>query len=457
MDTKAKIITISSGKGGVGKTCSSVNLSILLAQQGYKVCLFDADANLANVNIMLKLAPEYTLEHVLSAQKSLRDITLHKAGIDIIPGASGITNFVTLSPVQQKRLLATMKSLKSQYDYLVIDNPAGISENVLSFIKFSDHAVIIITPEPTSLTDAFALIRVMQRRGNVKPVQVIVNNASNKEHAGRIYRRFQAAVSKHIGSELNYLGCVLTDEKMSASVILQNPVVQQYPASVSARNYTDLSIKLASLSNVASPKPIQQSLAKPAKREASTLSTKSPDFSTQAELHTIKPVTANGLSLEVLASELINAIDNKNQSEQSLRARIKEINRAYLQRFGEYAFDLQDLLHDAMKPAEMSEMTLRNVLMTLKSYYQDQYGVTSSTSEALEPANVVNTRLTQESIDHLIMLLQQESIQNMQQQLDDKPPVSNPRSPQLVPPIEKASLVQHELLDSIRYAALVDK
>ncbi|MDH5395762.1 MAG: AAA family ATPase, partial [Gammaproteobacteria bacterium] len=83
MDTKAKIITISSGKGGVGKTCSSVNLSILLAQQGYKVCLFDADANLANVNIMLKLAPEYTLEHVLSAQKSLRDITLHKAGIDI--------------------------------------------------------------------------------------------------------------------------------------------------------------------------------------------------------------------------------------------------------------------------------------------------------------------------------------------------------------------------------------
>ena len=139
LDTKAKIITISSGKGGVGKTCASVNLSILLAQQGYKVCLFDADANLANINIMLKLIPEFTLEHVLSGEKSLNDITLHKAGLHVIPGASGISSFVSLAVKQQQRLIQSLQEMKNKYDYLIIDNPAGISENVLSYIKLSNH------------------------------------------------------------------------------------------------------------------------------------------------------------------------------------------------------------------------------------------------------------------------------------------------------------------------------
>ena len=174
MDTKAKIITISSGKGGVGKTCTSVNLAILLAHKGYKVCLFDADANLANVNIMLKLVPQFTLHHVISGQKTLNDVTLHKAGIHIIPGASGLTDFISLTADQQQRLLNTMRDLKSKYDYLIIDNPAGINENVLSYIKFSDYGIIVISPEPTSLTDAFALIRVLQKRGNKKLLNVIV-------------------------------------------------------------------------------------------------------------------------------------------------------------------------------------------------------------------------------------------------------------------------------------------
>ena len=225
LDTKAKIITFSSGKGGVGKTCTAVNLSILLAQQGFKVCLFDADANLANVNIMLKLAPESTLEQVISGKKSLNDIILHKAGINVIPGASGLSDFISLAPAQQKRLQATMLELKSNYDYLLIDNSAGITENVLSYIKFSDSGIIVITAEPTSLTDAFALVRVLQKRGNTKKLNVIVNNVSSKSYALKIYQRFAAAVKKHIGCDLNYLGGIVSDELIPQSICDQNPIV----------------------------------------------------------------------------------------------------------------------------------------------------------------------------------------------------------------------------------------
>ena len=444
LDTKAKTITISSGKGGVGKTCTSVNLAILLAQQGNKVCLFDADANLANVNIMLKLAPEFTLHSVISGQKSLNDITLRKADIDIIPGASGLTDFISLTTEQQQRLQKIMRELKSKYDYLLIDNPAGINENVLSYINFSDHGIIVISPEPTSLTDAFALVRVLQKRGNKKILNVIVNNAPHDEYAYLVYKRFSAAVEKHIGCQLNYLGCVVSDEKIATSVSLQNPVVVQFPTAPSVRNYHKLSIELASLQNQKLTEIPKQAVEKKPQQ---------PDFSTTAssldKINKVKQSSTDSISDEKLTTEFINRIKNEKNGQKAIKEMVLQINSAYLKQFGDYAIDIPQLLHDALKMDRISKSTLQNLIATLLGLYQDQYEIPFEGYSSPKAANQKEGNLKQETAELLINLLQQENTLSKNETLQS--------SPKLVPPIKLNREINKDLLDSIRYASMVDK
>ena len=463
LDTKAKIITFSSGKGGVGKTCTAVNLSILLAQQGFKVCLFDADANLANVNIMLKLAPESTLEQVISGKKSLNDIILHKAGINVIPGASGLSDFISLAPAQQKRLQATMLELKSNYDYLLIDNSAGITENVLSYIKFSDSGIIVITAEPTSLTDAFALVRVLQKRGNTKKLNVIVNNVSSKSYALKIYQRFAAAVKKHIGCDLNYLGGIVSDELIPQSICDQNPIVLQHPAAPAALNLKDLSRELVSLqkqqqrtdsaktSNKVETQFQQPDFSKPAETKNTRLENREP---------VVKPAQNPPLSNAELKAELLQRINNEAYESIELKDIVESINNAYLTRFGDYAVNLSGIIADAVNMDRISESTMKHLILTLQGLYQDQYGST------LEVANIVPEIIpdepkpepvqnipSQESVDRLIHL--------MQQVLDLKSnthvATDNHHEPKLVTSASKSpvELTVQELADSIRYASLV--
>ena len=448
LDTKAKIITISSGKGGVGKTCASVNLSILLAQQGYKVCLFDADANLANVNIMLKLIPEFTLEHVLSGEKSLNDITLHKAGLHIIPGASGITSFVSLAVKQQQRLIQSLQEMKNKYDYLIIDNPAGISENVLSYIKLSNYGIIVITPEPTSLTDAFALIRVLQKRGNKKTFNVIVNNVNNKIYGYGIFKRFLTAVKNFIGCEVNFLGSVISDELVSSSVCLQNPVVLQYPTSHSTRNFNEISRKLISLAE-------QHPIEKPISKTQKIIPKQQPNFSTNAATLNknlnVKQAESSILSPEKLKAEFIQKIKDKKIDKSILKEALQEINNAYTERFGDYVTDFPQIIHDAIKMEHISKNTLKHLTMTLHSLYQDQYNEPIEVQESSTKSKQNN--LAQETAEKLIRLLEQENSLSLQQ---DNVPLKLKR-PKLVPSSEKPRNIKHELLDSIRYASMVDK
>lgn len=463
MDRTAKIITISSGKGGVGKTCTSVNLSILLAQQGFRVCLFDADANLANVNIMLKFTPEYTLEHVISGQKPLKDIILHKAGIDVIPGASGLSDFVSLAPRQQQRLQATMRQLKTNYDFLIIDNPAGISENVLSYIKFSDFSIVIITPEPTSLTDAFALIRVCQRRKIHKPINVIVNHVYDKTFADKIFHRFSAAVLKHIGQHVSYLGWVIDDQQIAKAVCLQNPVVLQYPTSPSVQYFTEISQQLLTLQKTNSINN------KPQLTTANTKQNQSPDFSAIPEsinnkIEVQKPVEikqpAKELSAEELASGLQKLIEDKNNNKEQIKNIMQQLNNTYSKRFGDYAVDLSQVLRDAITKDHISQNTLQHLVMTLHGLHQDYYGVPINIEPAHSEPEPNEVALNQESVDLLINLLR-ENIQL-------KPALSNMHT--LVPADnERPKLVTTDdsekekqdidqgLIDSIRYAAMLDK
>lgn len=220
-----KVLAVTGGKGGVGKTSVSVNIAIALARGGYRVCLFDADTSLANVNIMMGIQPEYTLEHLFTGEKSIQDIvTTGPEGVQVVPGASGYTQCVDLNSEQQQRLVNSLRALEPHYDYMIVDTAAGIGASVLHFVAASQIAMVVVTPEPTSLTDAFSLLKVLKRRGYKRRVQVVVNMSPSASRAEQVYRRFRGAVQKYLRLDTEYLGSIWRDESMHTAVALQSPV-----------------------------------------------------------------------------------------------------------------------------------------------------------------------------------------------------------------------------------------
>jgi MinD-like ATPase involved in chromosome partitioning or flagellar assembly len=240
-----RVFAITGGKGGVGKTSLSINLSIALSRNGSKVCLFDADTGLANINIMLGLHPAYTLEHLFTGEKSIQDIVIEgPEGIHIVPGASGFAQCVELDVGQQQRLVTSIQAIEPHYDYMVVDTAAGISPTVLHFIAASQVAVIVVTPEPTSLTDAFSLVKVLKRRGYRRKVQVIVNMSANSSQAEKVFRRFSNALDKYLSLKAEYLGSVWMDESMRSAVSLQRPVALFPRNDPSARSFYRLADRI---------------------------------------------------------------------------------------------------------------------------------------------------------------------------------------------------------------------
>tara|TARA_R110001592_G_scaffold324870_3_gene604629 strand:- start:20285 stop:21835 length:1551 start_codon:yes stop_codon:yes gene_type:complete len=220
-----RVIAVTGGKGGVGKTSIAINLAIALSRTGSKVCLFDGDTGLANTNVMLGLYPAFTLEHLFTGERSIQEIVINgPEGIQIVPGASGVAQCVELDVGQQQRLVTSIRAIEKHYDYLLVDTAAGIGPTVLHFIAASQLALIVITPEPTSLTDAFSLLKVLKRRGYRRKVQVVVNMAANPSQSKKAYSRFSQAVFKYLNLHTEYLGSVWMDESMRNAVVTQKPV-----------------------------------------------------------------------------------------------------------------------------------------------------------------------------------------------------------------------------------------
>ena len=452
VNNKAKIITVSSGNSGVGKTCTAVNLSVLLAQRDYKVCLFDADAKLENVNIMLNLLPDFTLQDVLSGEKSVNDITLKTNGFDVIPGATGLTNFISLSKEQQVRLQNTMWQLSSEYDYLIIDNTAGISDSVRYYNKISNHTIIVITPDPASLSAAFSLIRILQKRGNQKKYQIMVNNVSDEGYARRIFKRFFTPIEEHIGCQINYLGCVMSDDMIPTSICIQNPVTLEYPASPSAFSYSQLTRRLISIPEQNTENKNYSNEQKIPDKQPSVLSSNTATLDHDKK-HIVDQATTQPISTEQLKNKMISDINDEQLEHQNLKEMVLDINSAYTKRFGHYAIDLPNVIHDALKMDHLSEQTLRNLLMTLHSIYQDQYVKKPMAENSESASNSPASNLTQETINLLIKLLQQENLSNMQAELQQN---SNQKTSQLTHDTDNASPKLNDLLETIRYASMVD-
>ncbi|HEC16204.1 MAG TPA: MinD/ParA family protein [Sedimenticola sp.] len=244
-NTRARVIAITSGKGGVGKTNIAANLGIALTSRGRRVCVFDADTNLANIDILLGLTPAFTLEHLLDGAKAIEDILLDgPAGLHIVPAASGIAEFIDLGRDQQERLLAALKKLESDFDYLLIDTAAGISESVLGFLQAAPYTILAITPEPTSLTDSFSLIKVLKRLRFDHPIFVIVNMASSQDSASGTFKRFRDAVAKYLQIKVHYLGCILSDADLGNAVLRQKAVLLESPAGQASRCIQTISERL---------------------------------------------------------------------------------------------------------------------------------------------------------------------------------------------------------------------
>ena len=454
VNTKAKIISISSGNSGVGKTCTAVNLAVQLAQKGYKVCLFDADAKLENINIMLNLLPDFTLQDVLSGEKTLDNITLHAAGLNVIPGATGLTSFISLTKEQQLHLQKSMLELQAAYDYLIIDNTAGISDSVRYYTKISNYVVIVITPDPSSLSAAFSLIRVLQKRGNQKKYLIMVNNVSDEAYARKIFKRFFTPIEKHIGCQINYFGCVMSDEMLPASICLQNPVVLEYPDSPAAFSYSQLARRLISVFEQLAENKHHRSEEKSSPKQQSDFSTKTTTLDNNK-----KQITEQAAlnQTEQLKEKVISNINDEQLENQKLKEMVLEINSAYAKRFNHYAVDLPHVIHDALKMDHLSEQTLRNLLMTLYSFYQDQYGQKSAAENTISTTNSATSNLTQETVNLLIKLLQQETLSNLQTGLQQSNIPVEEETPQLVHSPEKTAPKLHDFLESIRYASMVDK
>ena len=240
-----RTITVTSGKGGVGKTSISVNLAMHIATLGYRTCLFDADLGLANVNILLGLYPEYNLEDVILSHRNLKDVTIRNhEGIDIIPGSSGVERIANLQPDQLEHLLQSFSEL-DEYDFLLFDTSAGVSRNVLSFCLASSEVIVVITPEVTSLTDAYALLKILCLNGFKGSVKIVVNQCRSTSIAKHAYTKLKQTVKKFLPIDVVPLGVIVQDPKVEEAVKKQRALVLLYPESNASRCIKNIAKRLA--------------------------------------------------------------------------------------------------------------------------------------------------------------------------------------------------------------------
>lgn len=240
----ARIITISSGKGGVGKTNLSVNLAVRLSALGYKTCLFDADLGLANVNILLGLVPEFTLGDLIEGTCSFDDLLIKNIhGIDIVPGSTGVAMLADLGPDLLDLLIEKLAGME-EYDYILFDTSAGISRQVVSFCMAASQVLVTVVPEPTSLTDAYSLLKVLFKNGYDKTAFVVVNRSRDQAFGERIFEKFNTTVKKFLPLEISHLGTLQEDPHVSEAVAMQTPYSIAFPQCPASRGVADIADKI---------------------------------------------------------------------------------------------------------------------------------------------------------------------------------------------------------------------
>ncbi|HET98349.1 MAG TPA: MinD/ParA family protein, partial [Desulfurivibrio alkaliphilus] len=245
-----RTIAITSGKGGVGKTNLAVNLAIHLAELGHRTCLFDADLGTANINILLGIHPEYDIGDVIRGGRSLHDIIIRdSSGIDIIPGSSGVEEIANLDGKNLDTLVKTFAHA-GKYDFYIFDTSAGISRNVAAFCLAASELLLVVTSEPTSLTDAYSLLKVLVKNGYQGRIRVVVNRCPDLASAKEVFKKFRMTADKYLGIKLEPLGLLYQDEVINKALREQKPFITLYPRSNAANCIRSLARRLTEESGV---------------------------------------------------------------------------------------------------------------------------------------------------------------------------------------------------------------
>ena len=240
-NVNTRVIAITSGKGGVGKTNISANFAYLFARMGKRILLLDADAGLANIDVILGITPKYNLHHVLSGEKKLSEAVVEgPGGVKILPASSGIPEMASLSKGQKFTLIEELDGLDEDFDFMLIDTAAGIADNVMYFNMVAGEIIVVASPEPTSLTDAYAVIKVLYQRFGTRQFALLVNMAKDSNEAGDVYKRLSNATNHFLDLPIEYLGYIPYDQNVTRAVKKQRLLAEAFPDSKAIKSMSKI-------------------------------------------------------------------------------------------------------------------------------------------------------------------------------------------------------------------------
>lgn len=253
--TAPRVIAVASGKGGVGKTSVSVNLAAALVNAGQRTLLLDTDLGLANVDVMLGLSPRFTLADVFAGRCELRDTLLEgPGGLWVVPAASGKRHMTELLPQQHIGLVHAFSQLDLPLDVMVVDNAAGIADGVLTFCQAAQDVIVVVCDEPASVTDAYALIKVLSRERGVTRVQVLANQVQHAAEGRQLFEKLERVSARFLDVTLNYLGAIPRDEWLRRAIQRQETVVDAFPSAPSAIAFRDIARRSRQWQSPAGPR-----------------------------------------------------------------------------------------------------------------------------------------------------------------------------------------------------------
>jgi flagellar biosynthesis protein FlhG len=238
---KMRVISVTSGKGGVGKSSVAANLALTLAAQGERVLLLDGDFGLANLDILLDLRSRGTIHDVIHGGKAAEEILSPVApNLDVLPASSGVLEMTDIGLEEKGRLLEVLQNLEQNYDTLLIDTGAGISQEVTWLNSSAEEIIVVATPEPTSIADAYALIKVLNQKHKIKDFKLLVNQARSEAEALRVYQQITGVSDRFLNVSIDYFGFVLWDDLWTHSIRQRKPIVSAFPTSNAARSFKRL-------------------------------------------------------------------------------------------------------------------------------------------------------------------------------------------------------------------------
>ena len=243
--TQARVVAVTSGKGGVGKTSTSVNLAIALQSQGKRVVILDADLGLANVEVLFGLNSLYNLQHVIDGERRLAQVIVNApGGVGVVPGTSGLAKLADLGDAARQNILSGLQELQNQADFIIIDTMAGIGQNAVAFVAAADEVILVSTPEPSSIVDAYAMIKTIFNRRDDAVIRLVANMVASQPQAAAVSQKLTNVTQQYLGRQISFLGYLPRDPHVSQAVMQSQPFVLRFPNAPVSKCIQDIATRL---------------------------------------------------------------------------------------------------------------------------------------------------------------------------------------------------------------------